>query len=192
MLNSSPRKRRLEIGFYFFIASLAMFFAALLLAYVIKKHVLDNQATIRPALPWLLFPSTVVLFWGSHLLQRAISLIQREKVALFLKTVRWAMGCAVVFCVLQTIAMLQMLLAKSGFSAGVAQGDLKSYALIFVMVLLHMLHFLGGVVHLGLVTRWAHQGHYDHESYEQVYFAGWYWRFLDVIWLMMLLVFYLG
>lgn len=181
-------KRAREIGFYLFMASLAMFFAGLLLSYVIKKHILDNQPTVRPELPWLLAPSTVLLFAGSAMLQRAIGKVRREKVTEFLLSLRIALSCAIAFCVLQTIALTQMLWAHGGGQ----QIESKSYALIAIMVLLHVVHFLAGVVHLGLVTQWAHQGKYDHESYQQVYFAGWYWRFLDTIWVMMLLVFFLG
>jgi cytochrome c oxidase subunit 3 len=184
----AKKKQAREIGFYLFMVSLAMFFAALLLSYVIKKHVLDNQPTVRPDLPWLLLPSTMLLFTGSFMLQRAVGFIRREKIQSFLFNLRIAFGCALGFCILQTIAMTQMLLAH-----GSGQPiESKSYALIFLMVLVHVLHFAGGVAHLGFVTRWAHQGHYDHESYQQVFFAGWYWRFLDTIWVLMLLVFYLG
>ena len=186
VVRTNPRAR--AIGFYLFIASLGMFFAALLLSYVIKKHVLDNQAAVRPDLPWLLFPSTLLLFAGSHMLHRGIARIQRERIAEFLSCLRISLGCAIGFCVLQTIALTQMLLALHAGQGG----ESKSYALIFVMVLIHVAHFLAGVIHLGLVTRWAYQGCYDHESYQQVYFAGLYWRFLDMIWIMMLLVFYLG
>ena len=65
----------------------------------------------------------------------------------------------------------------------------RLWTILFVYVLLHALHVLGGMIYLALVTRNGLLGRYDHEYYVGVRHAAMYWHFLDVVWLMMFGIF---
>ena len=71
-------------------------------------------------------------------------------------------------------------------AAAVSQG-LFLYGLIFVLILVHALHVVGGLVGLGITTANALRGRYDHENYTGVRSAAMYWHFLDVVWIIMFL-----
>jgi heme/copper-type cytochrome/quinol oxidase subunit 3 len=59
--------------------------------------------------------------------------------------------------------------------------------LVFVLILLHAVHVLGGLIGLGRVVYGAYRDRYDHESYVGVQNVTWYWHFLDIVWLIMFL-----
>ncbi|MDQ3331760.1 MAG: cytochrome c oxidase subunit 3, partial [Planctomycetota bacterium] len=55
--------------------------------------------------------------------------------------------------------------------------------LLFVLILLHALHFVAGMIALTIVTRRGLAGRYDHEYHGGVRLCALYWRFLDVVWI---------
>ena len=65
------------------------------------------------------------------------------------------------------------------------------YALIFVLVLLHALHVIGGIVPLTIVTVKGFGGAYDHEHSLPVQHTAMYWHFLDAVWIVMFSTFQL-
>jgi len=60
---------------------------------------------------------------------------------------------------------------------------------VFVLIMVHALHVVGGIVALGIVTFNARHLKYDHENYMGVQFAARYWHFLDVVWVGMFTMF---
>lgn len=61
------------------------------------------------------------------------------------------------------------------------------YGMVFVLILVHALHVVGGLVPMFVVLIRAQAGVYDHENHQAVKHLAWYWHFLDGIWLMMFL-----
>jgi heme/copper-type cytochrome/quinol oxidase subunit 3 len=57
--------------------------------------------------------------------------------------------------------------------------------LLFVLILLHGLHFMAGMIALTIVTIRGWKGRYDHEYHGGVRMCALYWRFLDVVWIAM-------
>jgi len=60
---------------------------------------------------------------------------------------------------------------------------LRLEGLLFVLILLHALHFLAGMIALTAVTVRGLMGRYDHEYHGGVRMCALYWRFLDVVWI---------
>ena len=60
---------------------------------------------------------------------------------------------------------------------------------MFVLVLLHALHVLGGMVVLIRVVVRGRNGVYDHEHYQPIRHTAMYWHFLDFVWLVMFFTF---
>ena len=61
---------------------------------------------------------------------------------------------------------------------------------VAMLVLLHGLHFVGGLLVLGVAAVRTQRGRYDHEYYGGLQLASRYWSFLDGSWLVMLAAFY--
>jgi heme/copper-type cytochrome/quinol oxidase subunit 3 len=60
---------------------------------------------------------------------------------------------------------------------------LRLEGILFVLILLHALHFVAGMIALTIVTVRGLKGRYDHEYHGGVRMCAFYWRFLDVVWL---------
>lgn len=180
---SLPHQRR-ELGMYLFVASLSTFFIASLLAYgTIRVYFHHGVNPLQ--LPLTVVFSTVALLAGSYLLQQSLKAVRRESLKLFQQYILSSLVFGGVFCLLQTAAITQLLVSHWSTQAGEA----RPYGLVFVLILLHALHFLGGLIFLGYVAIQGMRGKYDHEYHSGVKIAAIYWRFLDVIWLLMIGVF---
>ena len=170
--------QQLDLGLYVLIGSLSMFFMGSVLAFGIIRYQSKFPLTGVPPLLWA---STGVLLAGSFMLQRALWLVRRERQAEFRLSVFFAWLAGIAFCVLQGVGLAQLM---ARHQASVATTNPVS-GMLFVLVLMHMLHFLAGVIALTYVVRRAWQGRYDHEYHPGVKMTAIYWLFLDVVWLIM-------
>ncbi|MEO8269276.1 MAG: cytochrome c oxidase subunit 3, partial [Aureliella sp.] len=66
------------------------------------------------------------------------------------------------------------------------------YGLTFVLVIVHALHVVGGVAGLTFILFGLSRGKYDHERYFPIRFCALYWHFLDAVWILMLVSFFLA
>lgn len=191
-----------EFGMYLFLASLALVFLASMLAYVIFRFMATQDRTNRPAitgaaenlgqplpigaidLPWPLWLSTAVIIVTGFLMQRALNQVRQEKIAAFRNTLVATLGMSVLFCLIQTPALIALLLDRD---MSTHNGPLSGF--LFFLIVLHALHVLGGLVPLFKITMNAHAGKYDHEHYHPVKMITMYWHFLDVVWILMFGVF---
>jgi heme/copper-type cytochrome/quinol oxidase subunit 3 len=193
----APRRASI-IGLYLFLAALGMLFFASLLLYVLLRFQIFGQASADQVrlspLAWL---STAILLSGSFTIHLAVSSVRIEHQATFRKYLYLSMALAVLFLVVQTPCMADLLRAnhrlQEKFQAQRSQNPTQEkvplYGLAFCLVLLHALHVLGGIVALVWVTIKASRGKYDHEHYLGVQFAARYWHFLDAVWIIMFAMF---
>lgn len=224
---SRVAQRRNEFALFVLIASLAMFFFAALLAYVLLR-LRGDEAPPDLELPWILWVSTGCAVAGSTFLWRALRSVRRERQDLFRPQLVAAFVLGTVFCVTQSIGLSVVL--KNHLAvvsertpavsetdrlrqerptiivptlAGLPQGlpeqiseeasgfpvrnrpvaTLRLEGLLFVLILLHALHFVAGMIALTVVTRRGLAGRYDHEYHGGVRMCALYWRFLDVVWI---------
>jgi len=171
------------LGMVLFVASEAMFFAALFGAY----FTFYAQATVWPPLavpiPDLPIPTTltVVLVTSSVVLQMGVrSARRRDERGL----VRW---------LTITVALGVAFLALQGYdysrlTFGIHDGIYPS--LFYVMTGLHMAHVVGGVVFLSLVLAQARSGELSLDRHEPIEAAAIYWHFVDIVWIALFTVFY--
>ena len=62
---------------------------------------------------------------------------------------------------------------------------MRRFVALFMLILLHALHVVGGIIYLIMVQVGAVSGLYDHESHAPVKHAAIYWHFLDIVWILM-------
>jgi cytochrome c oxidase subunit III len=187
--------RASAIGMWLFLAALGMLFVSSMWMYVLMRLHFFGRITNDPIhMPVLAWGSTVVLLAGSFSIHQAVAAIRRERLGVCLKYLYITWAIAVLFLVVQTPCMVQVLDAHRALEpkdriGGGGFSPVSMYGLVFVLILVHALHVVGGIIALGIVTFNARRQKYDHENYMGVQFAARYWHFLDVVWLGMFTMF---
>ncbi|MBL8853096.1 MAG: hypothetical protein JNK57_03890 [Planctomycetaceae bacterium] len=184
-----------RLVFALFIASLAMFFGACIVFYLVliaglKSAPSDSitSFTYRPLdLPESFWVSTGLLIVTSVLLHLASRRVAREKQGPFLVYLHAGFVMALGFLFVQGLGMWDLL--NEHYAYMEQQGLTRLYGVCFAFSLIHALHVLGGVVFIGFVLVQGHRGIYDHERHWAVDHCAWYWHFLDIVWIGMLAMF---
>lgn len=174
------------VGMALFLASLSMLFAAAMVGYAIIRlsgHRSPQSGTLH--LPPILWLSTLLVICVSFTMSRAVAAVRREQIRAFAAWLTASLLLAIGFLVVQTPAMIGLLVEHARYRAS----GVFLYGLIFVLVLLHALHVLGGMIALVRVRWQARRGVYDHEHFQPVRHAAMYWHFLDIIWILMFVTF---
>jgi cytochrome c oxidase subunit 3 len=179
---------RARLTFCLFLVSLAVFFTAGMVMYVVIR--LQAYQPIRREyeplqLPWSFVASTISLVLVSGFLHLAVACIRREQQSGFRTFLVLAWLAAAGFLVFQYFGMSSLLEAHFVRS----DGSTKAFGMCFVLALLHALHVIGGMVFLGWVISRGFASRYDHERHYAVEHCAAYWHFLDVVWVVMLVVF---
>ncbi|MEM9347753.1 MAG: cytochrome c oxidase subunit 3 [Planctomycetota bacterium] len=185
------------LGMWLFLAALLVLFVSGMLAYIIVRisGTLERTnpvtgevipATAPPLhtmdIPLVLWLSTAAILLSSFTIHRAVENVIHERQDRFRQALIATLLLAVPFFLAQGAGLAQMF-GQAG-EAGVA----LQYA-VFVLIVIHGLHVVGGLVPLFVVIRHAHKGRYDHEYHSPVRGLAMYWHFLDVVWLLMFATF---
>ena len=184
--------RAQAFGMYLFLGTLAILFLAGMVAYATIRLFgagMPEVGSYRPALQEpLLFVSTGLVLAASFAIHIAVVRVRREKRRSFLTWLVITDVLALAFVAVQTPAMIDLLRQDAGAGHALTQTgprETRLFSILFVFVLIHAAHVLGGIVYLAMVTWRAYAGRYDHEHFVGVRHAALYWHFLDVIWLFM-------
>lgn len=176
-----------KLGMRLLIASLAMLFAASITGYIVVRTRAEVWPPAgMPALPSGLWLSTLLIVLSSATMAWAVAGIRRDlqrplRLGLLLT---FLLGLA--FLASQTVNWF-------GLVAADVRPGANLYAFtFFVLTWLHALHVVGGLVPLGLVTARAWRGGYTAGFHPGVEYTAMYWHFLDVVWLVLFAVLYLG
>ncbi len=182
---SLPHQRR-EFAMTLFLASLAMFFAAGAIGYVIFRSTSMPRTTVSVVqIPPSMWISTLLLLFSSVSLHLSLRYVRRERRELFRRWLLAALLSGTLFCLAQVTALSTLILWHSETLTKAA----GPYGLVFSLVLIHAAHVLGGLVALLAVAWQALNGRYDHEYHSGVRLASRYWWFLDGVWMAMLFTF---
>jgi cytochrome c oxidase subunit III len=192
-----PPHRASVIGLWLVLAALGMLFVSSMLLYVLMRlHVFGRISNEPIHMPLLAWGSTIVLLAGSFTAHRAVAAIRRERLGTCLKFLYITSALAVLFLIVQSPCMAQVLdehrQLRDAAAANKVPGQfapVSLYGLVFILILLHALHVVGGIIALGIVTWRARGQKYDHENYLGVQFAARYWHFLDIVWIAMFTMF---
>lgn len=185
------------LGMWLFLAALAVLFIAGMLAYIIVRVAGTFEGThpvtgdIIPAtapplhtlpVPLVLWLSTGAILISSYSIHRAVENVVNERQDKFRQALIATLLLAVPFFLAQGAGLSTML-------GRAAEGGTALQYAVFILIVIHALHVVGGLVPLIVVTRAAHKGRYDHEYHSPVKSLALYWHFLDVVWLLMFATF---
>ncbi len=183
---------RAKLVFHLFLLSLSVFFAAGMISYLaIRANAFrrpDAIPYVTLQIPVSFWASTGILFIVSLALHQAVSAIHRNRIPRFQRALIVAAVAAFAFTGVQAFGLQQLL--NEHFKA--TDGSTKSYGMCFTMAFLHALHVIGGLAFLGFVIAQANQQRYDHERHWAVDNCASYWHFLDAVWVVMLVTFFIA
>lgn len=170
-----------------FLASLSVLFLASIVGYlVIRLRAPEWPPPGTPPLPFGLVWATLVLLVSSGTMHVAFKGARSGNGSLLRAGLALTFLLGVVFLVLQ-VHNWSVLKAASV----TAERDLYGFT-FFLLTVLHAVHVLGGLAGLGVTTAKAFRGAYSAENHTGVQLASMYWHFLDVVWVVVFVVLYLG
>ncbi len=184
-----PQDARAMQGVWLFLVTLAVFFLASILLYLLYVALrIAPESGPRLAsfyLPRSFVPSTLLLVGVSGALEWALRSARRDRT----NDVRVATWAALImgflFMAIQSEGMYRLLL--STWEAKASRNS--AYALTLVLAFLHALHVVGGIVGLSIVAVQANRERYDHERHFGLRFCTLYWHFLDIVWVLLMACF---
>ena len=167
------------LGMVIFLGSWAMMFASLFFAYgVLRLHQPGWPPPGTPPLPRLLpAVNTVVLGTNALVLQRALSAARRGQRPASVASLMAGLALGMAFIVLQA------LLWKSLFNAGLALGDGSLAAVVYGLTGFHALHVLGGLLGLALLLPAMLDGSLNAARNNRLRMWVMYWHFVGLVWL---------
>jgi heme/copper-type cytochrome/quinol oxidase subunit 3 len=185
---SQPPPGLATFGMWLFLTSLFILFTAAMVAYVVIREAGHRSPPAGALhLPQILWFSTAMVIGVSISLSRALHFIRRERQGQFRSWLGISLALALGFLLVQAPAMAILLIEHGRLRAA----GMFLYGLVFILVLLHALHVVGGMVVLIRVTWRSRRGVYDHEHFQPVRYTAMYWHFLDIIWVLMFTTFLL-
>jgi cytochrome c oxidase subunit 3 len=178
-----PSSRRYATAIMLGIVSIVMFFMGMVAAYIFLRATNPKWVTIR--LPWIVWFNSAILLVSSAMIELARRKLAFGEVLRFQRIWFGATCLGVLFLLGQLFAWRQLVLA--GFY--VATNQASSFFYIFTA--LHGLHLLGGICALLYVSfRKFEIAKVSRSVAAEV--ASYYWHFMDVLWLFILALLYLG
>jgi cytochrome c oxidase subunit III len=174
------------VGMALFLASLGVLFLAAMVAYAIIR----TQGRLSPPpgtieLPTALWVSTAAILLSGVTLQHALNCVRRERQRRLRLAMGATLGLTVLFITVQTPAMTDLLRTHEKLM----EQQLHLYGMLFVLVLLHALHVIGGLIPMVVIGVKAWRCRYDHEHHAPVRYLAAYWHFLAIVWCVMLALF---
>lgn len=186
-----PADARAMQGVWLLLASLGVFFFSSILLYVVYVYMRvnsDRAITQRFELPWSFLPSTLLLIGVSVCLELAYRSAKRDRFQSVKRLTVAACVMGIGFLFVQSDGMKRLL---DGLSDAPTRNE-SAYGYTFVLAFLHAAHVVGGVIGLWWTARNAIGNRYDHERSFGLRFCTLYWHFLDAVWVILIISFWIA
>ena len=177
-----------KLGMWLFLASEVMLFGSLFSSYALLRSGAttwpDQSSIVNVPLASV---NTLVLIVSTVLILRAAAAIRAGQVAVFRRLMATTALLGIVFLTIKSFEY------RGELAGGLRPSMSNFVGLYFVMTFLHAVHVGGGVlVNLFLSGPGASMARTDAARCTgRVECAAMYWNFIDVVWLLMLIVLYL-
>lgn len=180
-----------RFGMWLFLAALTVLFLACVVGYLIIRLRLSHTIALGSIqLPPVLWVSTLAILLSSITMERACRLLSRNQINGFKQQLIWTDMLTALFVMTQVPGMWMLLRTHQRLvESGVAM-----YGMVFMVILLHALHVLGGLVPLAIINKRAMAGKgYTQQTILPVRAMAMYWHFLDIVWVLLFsMLFLLG
>jgi cytochrome c oxidase subunit 3 len=174
-------------GLAIFLVSLAVLFAASVVAFVALRLGADSwRATAPPPLPRSLWLSSALILVGSVTAEASLRAARANRQTALRATLLATLLLGFAFLASQTWSWLQLIETRTTLTTSL-------YGWLFYFLTgLHALHLIGGLVPLTVITVNAFYHRYSPVHHSPVRFSTMYWHFLGVVWLTLFAVLVLG
>ena len=160
------------------IASILMMFAGLTSAYIVKK----NQANFLSFdLPLAFWYSTAVIIASSVTMWMAKKKFVNREMASYRRLITVTFILGLLFVGLQAVGFWEL------YKQGLALTTNVSVSFLYVIVMLHALHVVGGVVALMVIFIRAYRTKVKSYNVVPVEVMSAYWHFVDLLWIYLLI-----
>jgi cytochrome c oxidase subunit 3 len=184
-------------GMWVFLATEAVFFGGLFLAYTVFRvsypHAFAMGSARTDGLLGLI--NTAVLLTSSFIVASAVQLAQAGRTRWLTAMLVTTAILGIVFLALKGIEyrehILDHLLPGSHFSNSLPRTVELFFWLYFVMTGLHAIHVMIGICVLGVMAFFSMQGRFSSDYYNPLKVSGLYWHFVDIVWVFLYPLFYL-
>ena len=181
-----PRSGPADVGLYFFLVALGMAFAAAMIAYVVVRtghvfRVTSAEGLEAIGVPVWFWFSTFFILLASVVLHyaKASSGLARPRRT---RRALWAaVASSWVFLGLQVPGMVELVRAHRAL----VENDVRVYALLLLLVVIHALHVTGGLAPLTYAGATARRRPMGIARFPLLRRITIYWHFLAVVWIVM-------
>ena len=183
--NNSGKTHPHKFTMWMALGSICMMFAGLTSAYIVKRN-LGNWLEFE--IPVYFWYSTFVILLSSVTFYLATNAFKERAMNRYKALITITAILGVLFAVLQWLGF--GFLNNHGVQL-IGRGSNASASFLFVIILLHLVHVLGGVVALVIILFRAFNTKVKTYSTVTLEIAGTYWHFVDLLWIYLLIFFYL-
>lgn len=169
-----PHKFTLWVG----IGSLLMMFAGFTSAYIVKRNQANWQTFELPSFFWY---STVAILVSSITIYLAQQAFKQREMKKYRSLVSATVVLGVLFIVFQVLGFKQL------WQKGITLQANVSFSFLYVIVIMHAAHVLGGIVVLVVLFLKAFSKKTRNYNSIPVELAATYWHFVDVLWIYLLI-----
>ncbi len=178
-----PPQRRYSTAIALGMISILVFFLGLCVAFLVLKRVSETWVPLH--LPKVLWLNTAILLLSSWTLVKARQRLSAVDFSGFRKLWHATTILGILFLAGQLLAWLQLV------ATGIYIASNQATSFFYIFTAAHALHLLGGVAALLYVAmRDFEKGKISLNT--AVEFTSYYWHFMDGLWVLLLLLLYLG
>jgi len=176
-----------KLGIWVFLGSEVMLFGAFISSYIVLRMGSPNfgvppeEIMGRP----LATLNTFVLITSSVFMVLALAAIQRDNVKAFAAYLCGTMGLGVTFLCIKAYEYHY----KIGEGLTISSSLFGSF--YYTLTGLHCLHVIAGLIFNLYILINGLRGRYSSHNHARVEYAGLYWHFVDLVWVILFPVFYL-
>jgi cytochrome c oxidase subunit 3 len=180
--------KTLKFAMLLFLGSeIATFGAGFVYYFIVRGGEVWAQAAVPEVFGSLVIVNTLILIASSVTLHFSHLALRNGNRSRFLKLLGATLLLGIVFIGGQVYEYYEFIVHK-GFSIG---GGIYGSA-FYGLTGLHGLHVTMGAVLLGIVFVRAYYGQYSAERHTSVSTASMYWHFVDIVWIFLVVVLYMG
>lgn len=176
-----------KLGIWVFLASEVMLFGAFISSYVVLHMGSTNFGVPDPAImgrPLATF-NTFALITSSVTMVLAIASIERDNIKAFAAYLSTTIGLGVLFLIIKFFEYHHKI------HEGLTISSSLFGSFYYTMTGLHGLHIIGGLIFNIYILVNGLRGKYSSSNYGRVEYAGLYWHFVDLVWVILFPLFYL-
>jgi heme/copper-type cytochrome/quinol oxidase subunit 3 len=176
-----------KLGMWIFLASEVMLFGSFISAYVILRT--GSNLFVIPGREMLGVPlatlNTFVLISSSVTMVLALDAAQRGNQKGLVRNLIITLILAASFLAIKSYEY------PHKWHEGITLSSGLFGSFYYTLTGLHMLHILGGMGFIGYILYYARRGRWTQDHHERVEYAGLYWHFVDLVWVILFPIFYL-